>query len=345
MPNHPASLPDEDIPLITHSPKMAYIQLILLRVIFVVLCWLLSSIALIVSLLYLPIRILRALFSSPDPQASPSNVRIIDHPPTNSTETRRATLLFFHGFPDCSAIFDNNVAYFTAQGYRCLVVAMPGSRSESYRNPMSPEEVIDQVYNAVNQIHTGPLTVIGHDWGSFYVQVLHAKYPALCRRLITLDVGRFEKQDISVWIAILSYQMMLAFCFIVGHPGGTIGVKGFLILTSYNVRPLTEVTADMCAPYFTVFRAKFQQATGGRPMVPEPVDGDKKGPIPKLFLYGKNKNFHFHDEKYLQGVRNSPGGEVVGLPCGHWISVDQEKECDTIIDRWLEKTSDAVSQD
>jgi cis-3-alkyl-4-acyloxetan-2-one decarboxylase len=58
---------------------------------------------------------------------------------------------------------------------------------------------------------------------------------------------------------------------------------------------------------------------------------------PLLFVYGERKPFPFHSRAWLDHVRRV-GGEVVGLPRGHWVMRDPSFV--GILTRWLEATRD-----
>ena len=59
---------------------------------------------------------------------------------------------------------------------------------------------------------------------------------------------------------------------------------------------------------------------------------------PLLFVYGEKKPFPFHSAAWVEHVL-SVGGEVVGLPCGHWVP--REPEFVEILRRWLKATASA----
>ncbi len=56
---------------------------------------------------------------------------------------------------------------------------------------------------------------------------------------------------------------------------------------------------------------------------------------PLLFVYGTKKPFPFHSDAWLDHVRKV-GGEVVALPCGHWVQSDPGF-VDVLV-RWLNDT-------
>ena len=55
---------------------------------------------------------------------------------------------------------------------------------------------------------------------------------------------------------------------------------------------------------------------------------------PLLFVYGANKPFPFHHPAWVDHVRRV-GGEVVALPCGHWVQRDPSFV--DVLRRWLDR--------
>jgi hypothetical protein len=53
-------------------------------------------------------------------------------------------------------------------------------------------------------------------------------------------------------------------------------------------------------------------------------------------MYGENKPFPFHSNAWVDHVRSVQGGEVLGLPCGHWVQKDPSFISN--LTRWLEAT-------
>jgi cis-3-alkyl-4-acyloxetan-2-one decarboxylase len=56
---------------------------------------------------------------------------------------------------------------------------------------------------------------------------------------------------------------------------------------------------------------------------------------PLLFVYGENKPFHFHSRAWTDHVQ-SVGGQVAGLPCGHWVMNDPGFF--PVLAAWLERS-------
>ncbi|PCJ19445.1 MAG: hypothetical protein COB04_06025 [Gammaproteobacteria bacterium] len=86
-------------------------------------------------------------------------------------------LLFLHGFPDTPYSFQDQVSYFTAKGYRCLVPFMPGYGETSL--PRSGSSSMLAIATMLDEwleelVKGQSIAIYGHDWGSIVAQVLVA---------------------------------------------------------------------------------------------------------------------------------------------------------------------------
>ena len=88
-----------------------------------------------------------------------------------------------------------------------------------------------------------------------------------------------------------------------------------------------RVTAWMNYPY----RNSWADLLSGRV---RKLDDDYWPTCPLLFVYGEKKPFPFHTPAWLEHVRKA-GGEVVALPCDHWVTRDQSFT--DLLVRWLHK--------
>lgn len=313
-----------------------YLKLLKYRAMFMIYCSAFFLVATILFIIHLPIRLIKSLRSN-EKSPPPPSVELITHEPTSGYHPLD-TLLFIHGFPDSPALFDSQVRHLTKKGYRCLVVALPGCNGERVSRALTPSETSQLIHSAVIAVHKEPLTVIAHDWGSLYTGLLMRSHPKMFRRAIFLDVGKYLKIDISEWLGMLSYQLLLAWLYVLGHPCGTLVLRTFLRYIKYNARPVEEVTVDMCAPYLGIL---FWNLRG---LLSRRKSAQKKRRIPYLFIYGQWKLFRFHDERWLEFVRKTPCGEVVGMPCDHWVQHDQAEECNLLITQWLSRSAQAANE-
>ena len=63
---------------------------------------------------------------------------------------------------------------------------------------------------------------------------------------------------------------------------------------------------------------------------------------PVLFIYGERKPFMFHSPQWIARVQALPGGEVLGLPTGHWVMVQAAQAFNERLLGWLDRTSPAA---
>ena len=121
-------------------------------------------------------------------------------------------LFFVHGWPDDGSLWDDVVAhYLQAGGYRCARVTMPLYGKSDWATPLVSrwpslgfgiDGIADLLHEAVasammagddGEGEAAPKPIlIAHDWGSVYGFWLIAKYPELCGRLVTLDIGYLD---------------------------------------------------------------------------------------------------------------------------------------------------------
>lgn len=86
-------------------------------------------------------------------------------------------LLFLHGFPDTPYSFQDQVNYFKAKGYRCLVPFMPGYGDTSLPSGGSSSmlAIANMLDDWLTELVKGEsIVVYGHDWGSIVAQMLTA---------------------------------------------------------------------------------------------------------------------------------------------------------------------------
>ncbi len=60
---------------------------------------------------------------------------------------------------------------------------------------------------------------------------------------------------------------------------------------------------------------------------------------PVLYVYGQRKPFMFHSPRWLEWCNSNPGSKAVGLPCGHWVMVDQASAFEGLVRQWLAHTA------
>jgi hypothetical protein len=130
-------------------------------------------------------------------------------------------------------------------------------------------------------------------------------------------------------LGIVAYQWWLLAAFEIGGPIGDAMTRRFAKRAAIPVDN-TKLTSWMNYPYrnfWSDFLAKRDRE----------LFASYWPTCPILFVYGKNKPFPFHSERWLEHVRKV-GGEVVGLPCGHWVP--HERAFVELLRRWLDQQVD-----
>ncbi len=238
------------------------------------------------------------------------------------------TLVFVPGWPDDASLWDPQVAVL-GERYRCVRLTMPdfdGTREA--RRGHTTEEILDALAGCVQEVSPdGPVTLIVHDWGSYWGHAMHHRHPELVWRVATLDVAPQVKPKLWSVPAIIAYQAWLAGAFLLGGAVGDWMTRKMASVMGAPAPP-ERLTAWMNYPYRNMFadiaRGRARTLTDG--YWPD---------VPLLFVFGKRKPFPFHSADWLDHLDRT-GGKVVGLDCGHWVSLDPA--FDEILASWLEAT-------
>ena len=101
-------------------------------IMFVIFQGIMFPIMFIVSILYLPIKIVRKIFCCNGPKSfDVDEIDIQIH--ECESDTPKDELVFIHGFPDDATIWDKQVEFFKKE-YRCMVVTLPNFGKENNPN-------------------------------------------------------------------------------------------------------------------------------------------------------------------------------------------------------------------
>lgn len=243
------------------------------------------------------------------------------------------TIVFIQGWPDDASLWDSAVAALR-ETYRCVRVTLPNYGGErAARWGYRTEEIIDALVKLVEDAGGGkPVTLVLHDWGCYWGHVVHHRRPELVARVASIDVAPHYEPSPRAIAGIIAYQWWLFGAFVVGGAIGDWMTRRFAKI-AHAPRDAGELDAWMNYPYRNIWADLFsgrarKQLEGYLPT------------CPLLFVYGEKKPFPFHSAKWLDHVR-SVGGEVVGLPCGHWVPV--EPAFVDVLGKWLKETARAAA--
>ncbi len=91
-------------------------------------------------------------------------------------------VLLLHGVPETSSVW-RDVAPQLAVGRRVLAPDLPGLGGSSYAGPFDVPSLVSQLAALIESEATGPVDVVGHDWGGSLALGLAGQRPDLVRRL------------------------------------------------------------------------------------------------------------------------------------------------------------------
>jgi pimeloyl-ACP methyl ester carboxylesterase len=235
------------------------------------------------------------------------------------------TIVFIQGWPDDASLWDGAVAALRGR-YRCVRTTLPnygGDRTERWG--YTTAEILEAIEMLIRDAGGGnPVTLVLHDWGCYWGHAVHHRCPNLVARIAGVDVAPHYKPSPRAVLGIIAYQWWLLAAFLVDGQFGNWMTRSFAKVARVPAEP-ERLSSWMNYPYRNVWADLL-------------VGRDRKltrgywPTCPMLFVYGEKKLFPFHSEAWIDHVR-SVGGEVVGLPCGHWVPL--EPSFVAILDRWL----------
>ncbi len=238
------------------------------------------------------------------------------------------TLVFVQGWPDDLSLWDGAVGAL-APTYRCVRTNFPNyGEGEPTRWGATTEEIVDALVRLFREVAVEkPITLVLHDWGSYWGHAAHRRCPEIVARIATLDVAPHYEPGPIAALGIVAYQSWLLAAFVLGGRVGTSMTRSFAKRNGAPA-PVERIDARMNYPYRNIW---VDLATGRRRKLEEGYFPS----CPLLFVYGEKKPFPFHSKAWTDHVKKT-GGDVVALPCGHWVPVDPGFV--DVLSRWLRKT-------
>lgn len=123
-----------------------------------------------------------------------------EHLPEPGAQAASATpVLLLHGVPETSSCW-RDVALRLAEGRRVLAPDLPGLGGSTFTGPYDVATVSAQVAALLEAEVTGPVDVVGHDWGGVIALALAGSRPELVRRLVVANAP--YRQGPPLWRAV-----------------------------------------------------------------------------------------------------------------------------------------------
>jgi pimeloyl-ACP methyl ester carboxylesterase len=103
-------------------------------------------------------------------------------------------MVLLHGFPDCAQNYENQMNYFSELGYEVFCPFMPGYHPDDKAlSSYDPTSISLEIINFIKSLNVGPVTLMGHDWGSSAAYGVASLEPSLVSQLVTLSVPHGSK--------------------------------------------------------------------------------------------------------------------------------------------------------
>ncbi|GAA4343650.1 alpha/beta hydrolase [Flaviaesturariibacter amylovorans] len=102
-----------------------------------------------------------------------------------------APVVFLHGFPEWGGAWKAQLRYLAARGCYCVAPDQRGygqsSKPRGIRSYTTPTLAAD-IAGLIGCLGTGPVTLVGHDWGGGVAWEVARRRPDLVRRLVILNM-------------------------------------------------------------------------------------------------------------------------------------------------------------
>lgn len=251
------------------------------------------------------------------------------------------TLVFIHGWPDTHLLWGSAVRALEGE-YRCVRFTLPGFEAPAVGRARSLADITALLLAIVDQVSPDqPVTLVLHDWGCIFGYELAARHPQRVARMVGVDIGDYNAKAYLKSVSgrqklmILVYQLFLAKAWLVGRFVSTALANAMTRWMARSARcptPSAQIQWYMNAPYAMAWLGLGGGLGRALPVKPH---------CPVLYVYGQRKPFMFHSPRWLEWCNTNPGSKAVGLPCGHWVMLDQASAFEGLVREWLAPTRSA----
>ena len=119
------------------------------------------------------------------------------------------TLVFLHGLGGGHAVWEDQLPYFAARGYRAVAWDQPGYGASPGVEPYDLRQVSTALQRLLEHLGGAPVVLVGHSMGGFIAQEAYARFPDRIRALALCFTsaafggtgGDFQRQFVAARVA------------------------------------------------------------------------------------------------------------------------------------------------
>ena len=238
------------------------------------------------------------------------------------------SILMIHGWPDSHRIWDRMIETLKAE-FRCLRFTLPGFHQSKPKRIYSVDEILSVIRQVLDHVALGDkVTLMGHDWGSYYGLRFIQKHQKYIEGFIGIDVGDIDSDEFHgkavVYWGSIPYQFCLILAFFLPAPLGR-WITWFVAKLAGAVHR-RDLHQGMNYPYYQYHFQSHRSSL--QDFIPD---------CPVLYLYGLRKPFQFHSSFWISALRNKSASRVEALNAGHWLNWTHAKECSAHVATWYKE--------
>lgn len=255
-------------------------------------------------------------------------------------------ILFLHGFPEFWYGWRNQLDFFAAQNYRVIAPDQRGynlsSKPTEVKN-YTLEILAADIAELINQLGSGKVVLVGHDWGGAVAWAVADQYPELLEKLIILNMPHLKilnhalrhnkKQMLRSWYAgffqipVIPEMLVKAFNFkLLERSLTTSSRPGTFLPENLSVYKQAWKQPGAITAMLSWYRATKYSSFKFKPTIE----------VPTLMLWGKKDKF-LGEELALPSIEMCINGQLIFLnKASHWLHHEEPDRVNSLILNFLE---------
>lgn len=240
-------------------------------------------------------------------------------------------LLFLHGLGGGHHAWDAQLVHFSCLGYAAHAWDQPGYGESATVEPYDLEQITAALARLIDSLRAGPVVLVGHSMGGLIAQEAYFRHPSLVKALALTFTSAafvggsdFARQFVAQRIGPLDQGLSMAELAALTMPGhsGSKSDPGAVAHAREIMAKIPPETYRKAVRLLTTF--------------------DRRADLPKIavptLLVAGSEDKTAPAAIMASMQRKIPGAELVALEgCGHLGPMDQPKEFNAALERFLRK--------